>query len=50
MRSGVRAAFGSKNYKFADDELESRCGNLALDNDMSAEELALEYERIMITR
>ncbi|CAL8467288.1 g6825 [Coccomyxa elongata] len=50
MESDIRAAFGSKNYKFADDDLESRCANLALDNDMSAEELALEYERIMITR
>lgn len=50
MASDIRAAFENKNYKFSDEDLETRCASLALDHDVSAEELALEYERVMITR
>jgi hypothetical protein len=46
----IRAAFGSRRYKFASDELEERCENLATAHDLSAEEVALEYERVMMSR
>ena len=46
----IRAAFGSKRYKFASEELEERCEHLANTHDLSAEEVALEYERLMMSR
>ena len=48
--AGVSAAFGSRRYKFASDEVEESCGNLAMTHDLSFEELALEYERLMMSR
>ena len=50
MATDLRAAFTAKRYKFASDELEDRCASLALLHDLSAGELALEFERVMMTR
>ena len=50
MATDLRAAFTAKRYKFASDELEDRCASLALVHDLSAGELALEFERVMMTR
>ena len=46
----LSAAFGSRRYKFASEELEERCANLAISQSLSFEELALEYERLMMSR
>jgi hypothetical protein len=50
MAADIRAAFEAKRYKFADTDIEDRCASLASYNDITAEELALEYERMMMTR
>jgi hypothetical protein len=50
MASDIRAAFEKKSYKFADDGLDERCASLASSHDMSAEEMALEFESVMLKR
>ncbi len=50
MSADFRSAFASKRYKFAEDAIEERCASLAIRHDLAAEEIALEYERLMTTR
>lgn len=50
MAADIRAAFASKRYKFAEDELEDRCASLAIRHDVTPEEIAIEYEILMTTR
>ena len=50
MAADIRTAFASKRYKFAEDELEDRCASLAIRHDVTPEEFAFEYERLMTIR
>lgn len=50
MASPIRAAFEKKNYKFANDGLDERCASLAESHVFSAEEIALEFEKVMLQR
>ena len=50
MALEFRSAFASKRYKFAEDAIEDRCAGIAIRHDVSPEEIALEYERLMTTR
>ena len=50
MASEIQNAFESRRYRFANGSLEDRCVSMLVKHDVSAEGLALEYERIMMTR
>ena len=50
MSADFRSAFVSKRYKFADVAIEDRCASLAIRHNVTAEEMALEYERLMTVR
>ena len=50
MSADFRSAFASKRYKFAEEAIEDRCAGLAVRHDVTAEEMALEYERLMTVR
>lgn len=50
MAADIRAAFQNKRYTFADEDLAERCASLAEEHTLTPEAVALEFERIMMTR